>query len=68
MAKEDLLVLKDGFIRDSFKISRQKERDFSYIKKMATNIKVTGLVICLTAKENKLGKIKAMFLFTKVNF
>jgi hypothetical protein len=58
MDSEDLLVHKDGIMKDNCKMNRRKAMECLNTLKVIINTKENGLAIFLTVWENRLGLIK----------
>lgn len=68
MEKVDLLMLMNGTMKGSSKISKQKGKAPLFFKKMDISIKVNGLETYRTELANKCGKMQMGHLFIKGNF
>ena len=60
--REDLLALRDGFIRESYRISRQREKAYCIIKDWGISFKEFGQEICLMVMAENSGKQKMLHI------
>jgi len=68
MAKADSSVLMAGIMKVNWKTNRPKVKEGLFLINMGSNMKETGLLICLMGLEGKCGKIITLAQFMKDSF